>query len=544
MIKKDNIIELDITGMTHEGMGVGKIEGFAVFVQGAIEGEKVRAKIIKVLKNYAIARVMEYISSSPFRTEPFCPAYKRCGGCSLQHMTYEKTLDFKRQVVTDNLIRIGGLSDVKVNETIGMENPLNYRNKAQYPVGIGKEGPIAGFFARRSHEIIDAASCDIQHSLSDKAKDIVLGFVKALNIPVYNENTGEGIIRHVVTKIAFGTGEVMVIIVATRPEIPKVNKLVYRLKRDIPGLGSIILNVNPKPGNVVLGTQNITLYGKDTIEDKLDGLTFEISPLSFYQVNSIQTEVLYKKALEFASLSGNETVYDLYCGIGTITLFAARKARLAIGIEVVTEAVEAARRNAIKNNIVNTEFHTGEAEKVFPKLFANGKKADVVFVDPPRKGCDEVLLKTLAEMSPSRIVYVSCNPSTLARDLKYLCGTDAGYEVKEVQPVDMFPWTEHVESVVLLSHKRADSFINVKMEYDDDIYRAPDRVTYKLIQEYIEDKYNFKVHTAYIAEVKRSLGLPMYDAPNAVEELKYPYKPAPEFKVEAIKDALRHFNVI
>ena len=266
---------------------------------------------------------MEYISSSPFRTEPFCPAYKRCGGCSLQHMTYEKTLDFKRQVVTDNLIRIGGLSDVKVNETIGMENPLNYRNKAQYPVGIGKEGPIAGFFARRSHEIIDAASCDIQHSLSDKAKDIVLGFVKALNIPVYNENTGEGIIRHVVTKIAFGTGEVMVIIVATRPEIPKVNKLVYRLKRDIPGLGSIILNVNPKPGNVVLGTQNITLYGKDTIEDKLDGLTFEISPLSFYQVNSIQTEVLYKKALEFASLSGNETVYDLYCGIGTITLFAA-----------------------------------------------------------------------------------------------------------------------------------------------------------------------------------------------------------------------------
>lgn len=451
MIKKDNIIELDITGMTHEGMGVGKIEGFAVFVQGAIEGEKVRAKIIKVLKNYAIARVMEYISSSPFRTEPFCPAYKRCGGCSLQHMTYEKTLDFKRQVVTDNLIRIGGLSDVKVNETIGMENPLNYRNKAQYPVGIGKEGPIAGFFARRSHEIIDAASCDIQHSLSDKAKDIVLGFVKALNIPVYNENTGEGIIRHVVTKIAFGTGEVMVIIVATRPEIPKVNKLVYRLKRDIPGLGSIILNVNPKPGNVVLGTQNITLYGKDTIEDKLDGLTFEISPLSFYQVNSIQTEVLYKKALEFASLSGNETVYDLYCGIGTITLFAARKARLAIGIEVVTEAVEAARRNAIKNNIVNTEFHTGEAEKVFPKLFANGKKADVVFVDPPRKGCDEVLLKTLAEMSPSRIVYVSCNPSTLARDLKYLCGTDAGYEVKEVQPVDMFPWTEHVECVVLMS---------------------------------------------------------------------------------------------
>lgn len=451
MVKKDSIIEVDITGMTHEGIGVGRIEDFAVFVQGAIDDERVRAKIIKVQKSYAVARVIEFVKSSPQRAEPFCSVYKRCGGCSLQHMNYEKTLEFKRQVVIDNLTRIGGLSDVEVNETLGMENPLNYRNKAQYPVGMGKEGPVAGFFARRSHEIIDAPVCGIQHSLSDKAKDIVLGFVKALSIPIYDESTGAGLIRHVVTKTAFGTGEIMVIIVAARPEIPKINKLIYRLRRDIPGLASIILNINSKPGNVVLGDQNITLDGKDAIEDILGGLTFEISPLSFYQVNSAQAEVLYKKAIEYAALSGNETVYDLYCGIGTITLFAAEKAGRVVGIEVVPEAVEAAKRNATKNNITNTEFYAGEVEKMFPKLFAEGKKADVVFIDPPRKGCDEALLKALVDMSPSRIVYVSCNPSTLARDLKYLCGEDAGYEVKEVQPVDMFPWTEHVECVVLIT---------------------------------------------------------------------------------------------
>ena len=247
----------------------------------------------------------------------------------------------------------------------------------------------------------------------------------------------------------------MVIIVATRPEIPKINKLIYRLKRDIPGLASIILNINPKSGNVVLGDQNITLYGKDSIEDILGGLTFEISPLSFYQVNSAQAEVLYEKAIEYAALNGSETVYDLYCGIGTITLFAAKKAGTVIGIEVVHEAVEAAKRNATRNNITNTEFYTGEVETVFPKLFAEGKKADVVFIDPPRKGCDEALLKALVDMSPNRIAYVSCNPSTLARDLKYLCGEEAGYKVKEVQPVDMFPWTEHVETCVLLSHKKS-----------------------------------------------------------------------------------------
>lgn len=449
MIRKNQIYELEITGMTHDGMGVGKIDGFAVFVQGTIDGENVRVKIIKVLKSYAIARVIDFIQESPLRSEPFCPEYKRCGGCSLQHMTYEKTLEFKRQVVIDNLSRIGGLTDVTVNKIMGMKDPMKYRNKAQYPVGTGKDGPIAGFFARRSHEIIETPYCGIQHPLSDKAKEIVLGFIKSLNIPAYDESTGKGLIRHIVTKIAFGTGEVMVVIVATRPEIPKINKLLYRLKRDIPGLSSVILNINPNPGNVILGQNYRTLFGSDTIVDKIGDLFFEISPLSFYQVNPIQTKLLYDKAIEYARLSGNETVYDIYCGIGTISLFAASKSSVVIGIEVVPETVEAAKRNAIKNNINNVEFYTGEAEKVFPELFAAGKTADVVFVDPPRKGCDETLLKSLVEMSPKRIVYISCNPSTLARDLKYL--TANSYTVEAVQPVDMFPYTAHLECVVLMS---------------------------------------------------------------------------------------------
>ena len=449
MVRKNDVLELEITGMTHEGLGVGRADGFAIFVQGAIDGEKVRAKIIKVLKNYAVARIEEFIEKSPYRKEPFCPVYKRCGGCSLQHMSYEKTLAFKRQVVIDNLTRIGGLGNIAVKKTIGMDKPYNYRNKAQYPVGEGKSGPISGFFAKHSHEIIASDTCDIQHPVSDKAKKAVLEYMRRYSVPAYNEVTGQGLIRYVATKTGFYTGETMVIIVATRSKIPHTRELVSMLKKEIPGLESVVLNVNSKRGNVILGEENITLYGNSTITDRLGSLYFEISPLSFYQVNPVQTEILYSKAIEYAGLTGTETVFDLYCGIGTISHFAAQKAKKVIGVEVVPEAVEAARRNAVRNNIVNTEFHVGEAEEIVPQLYEKGIRADVVMVDPPRKGCDEKLLKTLVDMSPQRIVYVSCNPSTLARDLKYL--TANGFEVKEVQPVDMFPWTYHVECVVLMS---------------------------------------------------------------------------------------------
>ena len=449
MFSKNDVIELEITGMTHEGMGVGKKDGFAVFVQGAIDGEKVKAKIIKVLKKYAVARIHEFIEKSPYRKEPFCPVYNRCGGCSLQHMIYEKTLLFKRQVVIDNLTRIGGLENITVKDTIGMENPYNYRNKAQYPVGEGKEDPVSGFYAKRSHEIIESDVCGIQLPDSDKAKRAVLEYMRKYSVPAYNEETGHGLIRHVATKIGFHTGETMVIIVATKSKIPHTEDLISMLKKEISGLKSVVLNVNSKRGNVILGQKNISLYGSSTITDRLGSLYFEISPLAFYQVNPVQTEILYDKAIEFAGLTGKESVFDLYCGIGTISLFAAQKAKNVVGVEIVEEATEAAKKNAAKNNLCNTDFYTGKAEEIVPELYEKGIKADVVFVDPPRKGCDEKLLKTLVDMSPERIVYVSCNPSTLARDLKYL--TANGFEVKEVQPVDMFPWTHHVETVVLMS---------------------------------------------------------------------------------------------
>ena len=448
-MKKNDIYEIEITGMTHEAMGVGKVDGMAVFVQGAIESEKVIAKIIKVTKSYAVARIEDWLVRSPERREPFCPVYKRCGGCSLQHMTYDMQLKFKHRVVCDNLERIGGFKGISVNPVIGMDNPMNYRNKAQYPVGMGDNGPIAGFYARRSHDIIDSESCGIQHASSEKVKNTVIGIVKKLKIPVYNEKTGEGILRHIITRVSCSTGDIMVILVVTRENVPGLDKLIKVITGKIPEVKSMVLNINKRRDNVILGDIVKTVYGSDTITDKLGHLTFHISPLSFYQVNPVQTVKLYQKAVEFAGLSGDETVFDLYSGIGTISLFLAEKAGEVIGVEVVPEAVEAADKNAKLNNITNATFYCGKAEEVVPELYKKGLKADVVVVDPPRKGCDEKLLDTMVKMQPKKIVYVSCNPSTLARDLKYLAAND--YEIKEVQPVDLFPWTEHVETVVLIT---------------------------------------------------------------------------------------------
>jgi 23S rRNA (uracil1939-C5)-methyltransferase len=326
---------------------------------------------------------------------------------------------------------------------------MNYRNKAQYPAGMGDSGPIAGFYARRSHTIIDSGSCGIQHAGSEKVRNTVMDAVKGLKTPVYNEETGEGILRHIVTRISFSTGDVMVILVVTREEVPGLDKLVQKITGEIPEVKSIILNINRRRDNVILGDTVKTVYGSDTLVDRLGHLTFHISPLSFYQVNPVQTVVLYEKAVEFAGLTGTETVFDLYCGIGTISLFLAEKAGKVIGVEIVPEAVDAAIKNAKVNNITNAEFYCGAAEEIVPRLYEKGARADVVVVDPPRKGCDAALLETMVKMQPKRIVYVSCNPSTLARDLKHLAAN--GYGIEEVQPVDLFPWTEHVECVTLMS---------------------------------------------------------------------------------------------
>lgn len=449
-IKAGKKYEVCIDNMAHEGQGVGRIEGVAVFVEGALTGEKIIAEIDKVSKNYVIGHVNQILNKSPDRIEPLCPYAGKCGGCSLQHLSYKGQLKYKKQKIKDNLERIGKIQ-AKVHETIGMEKPQRYRNKAQFPVGMVEGKTVTGFYTPRSHDIIPIESCMIQHEISDNIATIIRNWIKEYGIYVYDEKRGKGLIRHIVTRVAFKTGEVMAVIVINGKNIPCKKQLIHALKKDIKGLKSVVLNINTKRTNVIMGEKNITIYGSDNIIDYINDIKFEISPLSFFQVNPVQTEVLYGKALEYADLSRNETVIDVYCGIGTISLFAAQKASFVYGIEVIEQAVEDAKRNARINGIKNVEFISGEAEKIMPELADKGIKADVIIMDPPRKGCNISVLEALVKMNPEKIVYVSCNPSTLARDLKYL--EDNSYKTIEVQPVDMFPFTYHVECVVNLQRK-------------------------------------------------------------------------------------------
>lgn len=451
LIEKNKNYILDITGMTHEGQGVGRIESLAVFVDGALEGEQVETRIIKLNKTYGVGKLITILKPSPHRAEPFCGAYRRCGGCNLQHMDYNAQLDFKTKLVRDNLARLGGLKDVVVHDAIGMQQSLHYRNKAQYPVTMVNGSIITGFYAARSHDVIDSEKCGIQDVESDKVRKVVRQFIAEKSISAYDEVSGKGLVRHIATRVGFNTGEVMVVLIINGTTLPSSDELVKKLLEAVPGIKSIFLNINTENTNIILGKRNIRLYGGDTIIDTIGGYKFLISPHSFYQVNPVQTEVLYSKVLEYAALAGAETVFDLYCGIGTISLFLSAKAGKVYGIEVVEEAIADARKNAVLNGASNIEFILDEAERAVPKMYREGIKADVVVLDPPRKGCDESLLHLLAEMQPKRIVYVSCNPATLARDLKYLDGQ--GYRTVEAQPVDMFPWTTHVESVVLLQRR-------------------------------------------------------------------------------------------
>lgn len=445
-VEKNQEYIIDITSETNEGMGVGRIEGYTIFVDGALMSEKVKILIVKVLKNYAYGKLLEVLEPSIYRTQPQCPAIKRCGGCQIQHMSYEGQLHYKTRIIKDALERIGGLKDIKIHNAIGMEEPWNYRNKAQFPVGM-KNGKInIGFYAPRSHDIIDINTCTIQDSINDKVLELIRDFIIKYDISIYDEKTGKGLIRHIMTRKGFKTGEVMICIVINGEKIPFEDQLVEKLKQNIDNLKTVVLNINKKNTNVILGGKNRVLYGEGYIFDYIGEFKFKISPLSFFQVNPVQTEVLYNKALEYANLTGEETVIDAYCGIGTISLFLSKKAKKVYGVEVVGQAIEDAKENAAINGITNVKFILGESEELIPKLYEEGIKADVVVVDPPRKGCDEKLLEVIVKMSPKRMVYVSCNPATLARDLKYM--TNNGYKVIEVQPVDQFPQTVHVECVV------------------------------------------------------------------------------------------------
>ena len=577
---KNDCVELTIEDIGVSGEGIGKVDGYTLFVKDTVIGDVVRVKIMKDKKNYGYARLMDIIKPSKDRVEPACPIARQCGGCQIQAMNYNAQLKYKQKLVKDNLLRISGLTegvDYEMCEILGMDTPFRYRNKAQYPVGEDKDGNIVmGFYAGHTHSIIACPDDDCMLGHRDNAfiLNAVKEWMKEYRVRAYNENIHKGTVRHVLIRTGYHTDEVMVCLV-TKKMLRKeaadgLVKAIQKLKLNV---ASLVVNINKEDTNVILGKECITLYGRPYIEDYIGDIKFQISPLSFYQVNPKQTEVLYNKALEFAGLKGNESVWDMYCGIGTISLFLAKKAGKVYGVEIVPQAIEDAKNNAKINNIDNAEFFVGKAEEVVPAFYKKQTgvqsdndstdskeydmtRPDVVVVDPPRKGCDKKLLDTIVSMTPDRIVYVSCDSATLARDLKLL--VEYGYKVEKVQPVDQFGNTVHVETVVLLSHKKPDGHINVKVEFGEgegkvpldniakraEKYKPKERVTYKMIKEYIEAKYGFKVHTAYIAEVKRDLGLPMYDAPNAVEELKQPRKhPTPE-KVEAIKDALKHFEVI
>lgn len=452
MLSKNKEYIVDIVDIGQGGVGIGKYEGFTVFVDGGLVQDKIKVKITKSKKNYAVGDIVEIIEKSPFRVERKCSeSLRQCGGCQIQELDYQKQLDVKTNEVKQVISRIGKLDDVVIHDTLGMEDPFRYRNKAQFPIQKKDNMPVIGFYKKKSHDLISTDECIIQHEVNDKIIKIIKTYIRAYNVSIYDEKTHKGLLRHLVTKVGFTTGEVMIVLVANGKKLPYLKELASVLKENIPGFKTLVVNVNTQKTNVILGKENIVAYGDGMIRDYIGELVFEISPLSFFQVNPLQTEVLYNKALEYANLGENDTVFDIYCGIGTISLFLAQKAKKVYGIEIVEDAIKDAKRNAKINNMDNVEFYVGKAEEVVPKMYKEGKRANVVVVDPPRKGCDEKVLDTIVSMEPDRVVYVSCNPSTLARDLAYL--NERGYKCHEIQPVDMFPHSVHVENVAWLSKK-------------------------------------------------------------------------------------------
>ena len=454
MVEKNNEYILDLVSVGYEGEGIAKIDGYPIFIEGAILGEKVRVLIVKVKKNYAYGKLLEVIEASEDRIEPKCSIYKRCGGCTVQHMNYKKQLDYKFERVRDCISKIGGLNSDLVLYPIGMEAPERYRNKVQLPVGLVKGELNVGFYAPRSHNIIDLETCLIQDKIADEVTSITKAWMKKYSIKpagidgVFNN---DGLIRHVMVRKGFTTNEVMVVLVSTKKNVPYIDEFINQIKDNIEGIKSIILNINSENTNVILGQECITLWGDNTITDYIENFKFNISPLSFFQVNPTQTEKLYSKALEYAELTGEEVVFDAYCGTGTITLFLSQKAKKVYGVEIIEPAIVNARENARINNVENAEFFVGKSEEVIPDLIDKGVIPEIIVVDPPRKGCDIKLLDAIGEAKPERVVYVSCDPSTLARDLKIL--EEKGYETIKVQPVDMFPHTSHIECVALMLKK-------------------------------------------------------------------------------------------
>ena len=554
-MQKNDMATVTIEDIGVNGEGIGKVDGYTLFIKDAVIGDRVEVKVMKAKKNYGYARLMKILEPSAARVEPRCPFARKCGGCQIQEMSYGQQLAFKEKKVRGNLERIGGFApdilDRVMDPVLGMDEPFGYRNKAQFPFGTDKEGrPVTGFYAGRTHDIIANTDCALGAPVNQEILEIILAFMKEYGIPAYDEKTGQGLLRHVLIRYGFTTKEIMVCLVVNGSRIPRAEELIRRL-RGIDGMTSISLSPNTRQTNVIMGDSYQVLWGQGYITDYIGDVRYQISPLSFYQVNPVQTEKLYSLALEYAGLRGGETVWDLYCGIGTISLFLAQKAGQVYGVEIVPQAIEDAKKNAGLNGITNAEFFVGKAEEILPEYYerysqehgGESARADVIVVDPPRKGCDETLLETIVKMQPEKVVYVSCDSATLARDLKVLCG--AGYELEKARPVDMFPMTVHVETVVLLSQQKPDDTIEIDLDLDElDATSAELKATYQEIKDYVLKEFGLKVSNLYISQVKRKCGIEVgenYNLPKS-ENARVPQ--CPKEKEEAIKAALKYFAMI
>ena len=540
MLIKNQIYEATVTDYTAEGQGVAHIEGCAVFVPNAIAGETVRVRIEKAQKTWAAGKIVEILEKSPHRVNRECPVAKLCGGCDFWHMDYEEEARLKAHRVKSCLNRMGGetLEEVPI---LSAPTCYGYRNKAQYPVAAKKGRAYAGFFRAGTHDVVENKRCRILPEETDAVKDAVMDYVNQHRVSVYDETAHRGLLRHIYVRRGVVSGQVLVCLVCNGDKLPKVEELLKRLKT-IPGFTTLVLSVNTKKGNAVLGDRFITLYGPGYIEDTLCGLNFRLSPRSFYQVNHHQAQRLYQAAIEQARITKDDLVLDLYCGVGTITLAMASAAGKVIGVEVIPQAVEDAKDNAKRNGIENAEFFCGDAGQAALELEKNGVKPDVIVVDPPRKGLNADTIEALHRMSPRRIVYVSCDPATLARDVALL--KERGYELQNAMAADLFPRCAHVESIVCLSRKEVSDYLRISVNTEDLETDAGRIYSNDDIKQYIEEKYGFKVHSAYIGQVREKLGIREHE--NYHDSHTSPRKPCvcPEEKEAAIMEALKHFGFI
>ena len=543
MLNKNAIVEVEIVDLTHEGAGVAKVDGFVFFVDNALPGEVIKMRVLKLKKNIGFGKVEEYVTLSPNRNQDIDATYLRSGIADFGHMTYEEQLKFKRKQVVDNLYKTAGISDLEVAETLGMDTPYAYRNKAQVPVRRVKGQLETGFYRKNSHDLIPIEDFLIQDKEIDKLIVFVRDLLRRYDLKPYDEKEQTGLIRHLVVRRGHYSGQMMLVFVTTRPKVFRIDQVIAKITEAFPSVVSIIQNINDKNTNAIFGKEFRTLYGQDTITDRMLGNDYEISAQSFYQVNTEMAEKLYQTAIDFSDLNSDSIVIDAYSGIGTIGLSFAKQVKEVYGVEVIETAVEDAKKNAERNGITNAHYVAYSAENAMAKWSKDGIKPDVIIVDPPRKGLTESFIKASVAMQPEKITYVSCNPATMARDIKRY--QELGYELKQVQPVDLFPQTHHVETVALLSKLNVDKHIDVEIKLDElDLTSAESKATYAQIKEYILEKFDLKVSTLYIAQIKKKCGIVLREHYNKSKKEKQVIPQCTPEKEEAIMDALKHFKMI